>query len=58
MQDMRNNYTYQISNPFGIFMDLNDGDYVDIQVRLNVTTGTGRLRGNPMPYESNIYGYN
>ncbi len=57
MQDMRNNYTYQISNPFGIFIDLNDGDYVDLQVRLNVSTGTGKIRGNASFYESNIYGY-
>jgi len=57
MSDMRNNYTYQIPNPFGVFMDLDDGDYVDIQVRLNVTTSTGKIRGNTLPYESNIYGY-
>ena len=45
MSDMRNNYTYQIQNPFGVFMDLDDGDYVDIQVRLNVSTGTGKIIG-------------
>ena len=57
MSDMRNNYTYQIPNPFGVFMDLDDGDYVDIQVRLNVSTGTGKIRGESSVYESNIYGY-
>ena len=57
MQDMRNNYTYQISNPFGIFMDLEDDDYIDLQVRLNVSSGTGKIRGNPPAYESNIYGF-
>ena len=57
MSDMRNNHTYQIVNPFGVFMDLEDGDYVDIQVRFNVTTSTGKIRGNTFPYESNIYGY-
>jgi len=60
MSDMRNNHTYQIVNTFGIPIPLVAGDYVYLQVRFNVTTGTATLRANghaTQAIETNFYGY-
>ena len=56
---MRNNYTYQIVNTFGIPVPLVAGDYIYLQVRFNVTTGGATLRANGSAgqIETNFYGY-
>lgn len=56
MSDMRNNYTYQIFNSFGIPVPLVSGDYVYLQVRFNSSSGR-TLRFDANQIETNFYGY-